>query len=142
MQIRRRKDKKDKKQKRNKEIPVGSFSDIAFLLIIYFMVATTLVKVKSVQADMPAGETSQESSQDDDTPTINLVGTEIRYKEKLVSLEGLNERLASLKLDEKEGDKKVILLECSPDTAYDLYFKALAAIKTHGGVVALIEEEE
>ena len=141
MRSRRYSGKKVKKS-REKEIPVGSFSDIAFLLIIYFMVATTLVKVKSVQADMPAGETSQESSQNDDTPSINLVGGEIRFKEKLVTLEGLNSRLAALELHNKEGDKKVILLECTNDTNYDLYFKTLAAITSNGGVVAMIEEED
>ncbi len=44
------------KKHRSGEIPVGSFSDIAFLLIIYFLLATTLVKVKSITADMPSGE--------------------------------------------------------------------------------------
>ena len=133
--------KKQRKKHRNGEIPVGSFSDIAFLLIIYFLVATTLIKVKSVSADMPAGEVNNESQQSDETPVINLVGNEIRFKDKKVSLEGLNQRLAALKLDEKEGDKKVIMLESSRDTPYDLYFKALAAISSNGGIVALVEEE-
>ena len=44
------------KKHRTGEIPTGSFSDIAFLLIIYFLVATTLVKVKSITADLPSGE--------------------------------------------------------------------------------------
>jgi biopolymer transport protein ExbD len=129
------------KKHRSGEIPVGSFSDIAFLLIIYFLVATTLVKVKSVTADMPSGETSQ-SSAVDNTPTINLVGTEIRYKDKLVSLDVLNERLAALNLHDKEGDKKVILLEATKATPYSVYFKALAAISSNGGIVAIVEEEE
>ena len=130
------------KKHRSGEIPVGSFSDIAFLLIIYFLVATTLMKVKSVTADMPSGEATSQSSADDNTPTINLVGTEIRYKDKVVSLAVLNERLAALNLREKEGDKKVILLEATRATPYDVYFKALAAISSNGGIVAIVEEDE
>ncbi len=129
------------KKHRSGEIPTGSFSDIAFLLIIYFLVATTLMKVKSITADMPAGEASQSSSQDN-TPTINLVGTEIRFKDKPVTLGVLNERLAALNLREKDGDKKVILLEATRATPYDVYFKALAAFSSNGGIVAIVEEED
>lgn len=130
------------KKHRTGEVPVGSFSDIAFLLIIYFMVATTLVKVKAVQSDMPAGETSSQASEQKDTPTINLVNGEIRFKDKPVTLDVLNEQLAAMNLEAAEGEKKVILLECTRDTPYDLYFKALAAISSNGGVMAMIEEEE
>ena len=39
--------KRFKKQKKNRDlsIPTDSFSDIAFLLFIYFLVATSLIKV-------------------------------------------------------------------------------------------------
>ena len=43
-----------KKKYREITIPTDSFSDIAFLLIIYFLVATSLVKIKSISADLPA----------------------------------------------------------------------------------------
>jgi biopolymer transport protein ExbD len=133
---------KQVKKHREGDIPVGSFSDIAFLLIIYFFVATTLVKVKAVTADMPSGETDNSSKSADDTPTINLDGDIIRFKDKKVDLMVLNERLAAMNLDEKEGDKKVIMLESSGQTPYDIYFKALAAISSNGGIVAIVEEED
>lgn len=138
--------KKKNKRSQNSQIadiPVDSFSDIAFLLIIYFMVATTLMKVQAFQADMPSGETNNQASQKDDTPTINLVNDTIRFGEdgKIVTLDVLNERLAALNLKEKEGEKKVVLLEATPDTPYDLYFKVLGTISANGGVVAMMEEE-
>ena len=139
-----RKKKKPTKKRELGDIPVGSFSDIAFLLIIYFLVATTLMKVEAFQADMPSGETDSQADQKDDTPTISLVGQEIHYGEdgKLITLDGLNERLRALNLREKEGEKKVVMLEATPDTGYDLYFKVLGAITGNGGVVAMMEEEK
>jgi biopolymer transport protein ExbD len=44
------------KKNRTGTIPTDSFSDIAFLLIIYFLVATTLVKLQAITADLPSGE--------------------------------------------------------------------------------------
>lgn len=121
-------------------IPTDSFSDIAFLLIIYFLLATTMVKVKSIRADMPAGE-KQSQAKLDKTPIVNLRGSEIFFSDKKVTLEELNARLAALNLAEQPGEKRVIMLEALRTTPYEVYFAALAAISANGGVVAIVEEK-
>ncbi len=133
--------KQQEKQHRTGEIPTGSFSDIAFLLIIYFLVATTLVKVKSITADLPTGE-KQAGAQIDETPVVNLRGSDIYFSEKKVTVENLNARLAALKLAEQPPDKRVIMLESTNTTAYEIYYQVMAAISSNSGVVAIVEEEE
>lgn len=132
--------KKQEKKHRSGEIPVGSFSDIAFLLIIYFLVATTLVKVKSITADLPSGE-KQAESQSDKTPIINLRGEDIYWKDKKVTLPELEEALAGLYLSEKPPAKRIIMLEATDQTSYETYFQSLAAISANDGVVAPVEED-
>lgn len=129
--------------KKNREItiPTDSFSDIAFLLIIYFLVATTLVKVKSITADLPAGEKSTKA-QADKTPTVNLRGSEIFLNDKSLGIEALNARLAALELAKLEPEKRVVLLESAGGTPYQNYFEALAAISANGGVVAIVEDDK
>lgn len=127
------------KKHRNGTIPTDSFSDIAFLLIIYFLVATSLVKIKSITADLPAGEKSA-SAQTDKTSTINLRGSEIFFNDKPLNFETLNARLAALDLANLEPDKRVVLLESAAGTPYQNYFQALAAISANGGVVAIVED--
>jgi biopolymer transport protein ExbD len=131
---------KQEKKHRSGDIPTDSFSDIAFLLIIYFLVATTLVKVKSVTADLPAGEKSTQE-QSEKTPIINLRGTEVFFNDKPANMEELNDRLAALKLAELSPGKRVIMLESTKGTPYENYFQALAAISANNGVVALVEAE-
>ncbi len=131
---------KQEKKHRNGTIPTDSFSDIAFLLIVYFLVATTLVKVKTITADLPAGEKSTQA-QSEKTPIINLRGTEVFFNDKRVEMHELNERLAALELASKEADKRVIMLESAKGTLYENYFQALASISANGGVVALVEEQ-
>ena len=128
------------KKHREGEIPTGSFSDIAFLLIIYFLVATTLVKVKSITADLPSGEKNSQA-QTDKTPTVQLRGAEIMFNDKKMGMEELNERLAALDLAEQEGEKRVVLLESTKETSFQNYAEVLATISANGGVVALVEEE-
>ena len=127
------------KKKREGGIPTDSFSDIAFLLIIYFLVATTLVKLHSIQADLPSGEKA-EQAQSEKTPIVNLRSGQIFFNDKPVEMEALEERLAALDLAAQEPEKRVIMLETAKGTPYDLYFQALAAISANGGVVALVEE--
>ncbi len=129
------------KKHRSGEIPTGSFSDIAFLLIIYFLVATTLVKVKTITADLPSGEKATQT-ESDKTPIVNLRGADVFFNDKKMSMEVLSDRLAALELGEKEGDKRVIMLESSRGTPYETYFQALAAISANDGVVAIVEDDK
>ena len=134
--------RRNRERKRHEgTIPTDSFSDIAFLLIIYFLVATTLVKVKSISADLPAGEKST-SAQTDKTPTVNLRGGEIFFNDKPLDLEGLKARLAALELARLEPEKRVVLLESAAGTPYQNYFQAMAAISASGGVVAIVEDDK
>ena len=133
--------KKQSKQHRSGEVPTGSFADIAFLLIIYFLVATTLVKVKSITADLPTGEKAADA-QIDKTPTLMLRDDEMLFNDNPVTLPELNDRLKALKLPDKDPGKRIIMLESTDSTRYEVYFHALAAIDAAGGVVALVEEEE
>jgi len=136
-----RKSRGQEKKHRSGTIPTDSFSDIAFLLIIYFLVATSLVKVKSITADLPSGEKAAQA-QTEKTPSVNLRGSEIFFNDKQVSFDELEARLAALDLPAQEGSKRVILLESTRDTPYSSYFQTLAAISASGGVVALVQEDE
>jgi len=133
--------RKQVKKHRDGEIPVGSFSDIAFLLIIYFIVATSLMKVKTIQADLPSGEKATQT-QSEKVPIVNLRGTETFFNDKPVSTAELGDRLAALDLRQKDESKRIILLESTRDTSYEAYFQALATISAHGGIVAIVEEEK
>lgn len=129
------------KKHREGTIPTDSFSDIAFLLIIYFLVATTLVKIKTITADLPAGEKSTQT-QSDKTPIVNLRGNEIYFNDKKVEVAELAERLAALELADREPGNRVIMLESAKGTPYENYFKALATISANDGVVAIVDGEE
>ena len=128
------------KRHRQGGIPTDSFSDIAFLLIIYFLVATTLVRVQAITADLPSGEKA-EQAQSEKTPIVNLRGGQLFFNDTPVGLAALEERLAALDLVNREPEKRVIMLETAQGTPYDIYFRALAAISGSGGVVALVEED-
>lgn len=133
--------RRQERKHRDGRIPTDSFSDIAFLLIIYFLVATSLVRISTITADLPAGE-KQPQTQVEKTPIINLRGDDIFFNDKRVSIGELEGRLAALDLHLQESTKRVIMLESTAETSYEAYFQALAAVSANGGVVAIVSEEQ
>jgi biopolymer transport protein ExbD len=131
---------KHRKQRRDSEVPVSAFSDIAFLLIIFFILATTLVQVSGVITEIPSGEQAQ-AQQEDETPTVRLEGDRVMLGEKHVDMKELRRRLTNMKLHQKTGDAKVVLLEASGNVTYQNYFDVMASISAAGGVTAILQEE-
>lgn len=130
-----------KKERRDIEMSISSFSDIAFLLIIFFILATTLVQVTGVINEIPAGEQS-ESEKDLESPTIQLDNGKIMFNEKQIDMRELRKQLAELKLPEKTENERVVLLEASGNVTYQSYFDVMASISAAGGVTAILQEEE
>ena len=126
------------------EVPTGSFADIAFLLIVFFILTTTFVLPAGETLSIPAG-TSDASKKEDKMLTVSLRPSEIFFGEKgdRVTLDQLREVLGKARLYEKpETDpKRLVVLDSSPDVPYEEYYQTLMVISRAGGVVAMVEPE-
>jgi len=128
------------------EIDVGAFSDIAFLLIIFFILTTSIVRIAGQELDIPTGEQSREKSEEK-TQTIHIDNTRIHYGEAKdapqVSLIELRERLLQADLRNKPEPKdRIVIVDSTRDVPYELYFQVVSAISDAGGILALVEEVE
>ncbi len=132
-----------RKEKRDLEIPTDSVSDIAFLLIIFFILTTTLSKLTGFSAELPAAAASQQAAKTDaKTPTVQLTNGKLLFNEQEVGIDVLRERLLDLRLGTKQGEERVVMLEAAGKVDYQVYYEAMAAISAAGGVVAIVEEGE
>ena len=133
-----------RKEKRDLDIPTDSVSDIAFLLIIFFILTTTLSKLSGFTAELPSADASQKqaAATDTKTPGVQIAGGKLLFNEQEVSLDTLRYRLLDLQLGKKEGQEKVVMLEAAGAVDYQTYYQAMAAISAAGGVVAIVEEGE
>ena len=133
-----------RKEKRDLDIPTYSVSDIAFLLIIFFILTTTLSKLSGFTAELPSADASQKqaAATDTKTPGVQIAGGKLLFNEQEVSLDTLRDRLLDLQLGKKEGQEKVVMLEAAGAVDYQTYYQAMAAISAAGGVVAIVEEGE
>jgi len=125
-------------------VPTDSVSDIAFLLIIFFILTTTLAKLTGFKAEMPSAEAApnQAAKTDLKTPTVQLANGKLLLDEQELSMEMLRERLLDMRLAAKQGEERIVMLEAAAGVDYQAYYEAMAAISAAGGVVAILEEDE
>lgn len=130
------------------EIDVSAFSDIAFLLIIFFILTTSLARIAGTTVDIPAGQPPKDQAKEEDkVKTINLSATQIRYGSEenapALTMEELREKLILDDLRNKPTDmERMVIIECSDDVEYERYFQVLTAVSKAGGVVAILEQDE
>jgi biopolymer transport protein ExbD len=132
-----------RREQRDLEIPTDSVSDIAFLLIIFFILTTTLNKLSGFTAELPSAAASQQQAKSDaKTPTVQLANGKLLFDEREVSIAALRERLLDLRLANRQGEERIVMLEAAGKVDYQTYYEVMAAISAAGGVVAIVEEDE
>ena len=135
----------DRRKRRRKkpgtpDIPVGSFSDIAFLLIIFFILATTLSQLSGFMADIPAGEKSDKQQQT--TPTVQIFGSRIVWNRDDVNVLQLRQRLRDMDMAKRKDSDRVVILEAGGNVDYQTYYDVMATISASGGIIAIAREAE
>ena len=121
-------------------IDVSSFSDIAFLLIIFFILTTTFVKLAGGKMRIPAGSSEGNNASKKQT-TIRLTPGSIRINNRPVSIDVLRDDLKARNLPEKSEDQRMIIVDSHPEVTYEKYYKVVMAITDAGGILALMDKE-
>ena len=129
-----------RKQKPSGEIDITAFADVAFLLIIFFILTTTLQKPFGSPITIPSGTSDPEKKPEQEPPSISLSRDRILFREKETTLPELREELFSMRLADRPEDKRFIVLESAADVPFERYFKVVTAISRAGGILALLEQ--
>lgn len=119
-------------------IPTESFADLAFLLIVFFLLATTLQQTDGFLAEIPAGQAAEESSEDT-MPTVRILPDGLRWDDEPVTIPELRLFLRDLALPERAEEERVIILQASGEVEYQRYFEVMALISASGGAIAIME---
>ena len=140
MYRRRRRKVRRKKQLGQEAIPTTSLADMMFLLLIFFIMTSTLSRITGFMTDMPSGAAGQQQQQEK-TPTIGLNEDRILFNDKEMSIDGLRSSLGELRLDQKTGEGKVVIVSASGPVRFQRYYEVLAAVQSSSGVVAIVTQE-
>ena len=114
-------------------------ADIAFLLLVFFLVTTTIDTDKGLSLVLPAkGEEVEIATKNIANLLINKDGL-ILFEDEMVALSDLR-RIASNKL--KQNDKLIISIKTDRETKYQVYIDVLDALKLAKATRISIAEPE
>jgi len=123
-------------------VPTTSLADMMFLLLIFFIMTTTLTKTTGFITDIPTGMKGQQNTQEK-TPTIALHDEKITVNEtQAMDMDGLRKYVKGLRLDQRQGEAKVVMIAAEGRVPYQVYYETLALVQNAGGVVAIVSDEE
>lgn len=113
------------KSKPQPEIPTASMADIAFLLIIFFLVTTNFIKEKGMLMDLPNTDKDQQTAESKkknvelfvSAKRFTINGAEVPEEELL---QRLNKELEAA---QSESDR-VVILRCDRDASYERFVLA------------------
>jgi biopolymer transport protein ExbD len=124
-------------------IEIGSFSDIAFLMNIFFILTAEFMRPAGVNMQIPSGSADPGKRQDT-ILTINVSPEKVFYGEKNepMTLEELRKRLLKENLRAKPPAQRVVIVDAGKDVPYERYFQVVTAVARAHGVIALVEQTE
>lgn len=137
----------EKKKKRSAEIPSASLADIAFLLLIFFLVTTTMDLDKGINLTLPekGGEEVKIKKGNICNLLVNASGQVLLDDEPIV-ISAISDALKK-KVEEKGYDNEgkpnlIVSIKTARETDYDTYIQVLDQVKLSGTTKISIAEPE
>lgn len=121
------------------EIPTSSLADIAFLLLIFFLVTTTIDVDKGISLVLPDRGEGTEVSKKNITNILINAGGDVMVDEQPISINLISERARQLLL---ENDKMIFSVKTAQQTKYQVYISVLDQLKQANATRISIAEPE
>lgn len=132
-----------KRRRRRKQnmimIPVASMGDIAFLLIIFFMVASQFARQRH-NITPPRSLDTYELKETPITVTIDAGGNCFLQGEKLHSVGSLKSQIEVMLKNRTTETQRTVLFRCDKTAPNDTFEPAIDAIVGAGGLLGLVGE--
>ena len=120
-------------------VPVASMGDIAFLLIIFFMVTSQIARQRQV-VKPPRSLDTEKLKTTPVTVTIDADGTYFLQGERVSGAEELGSRLEAMLRTRTRDAQRTVLFRCDRSVPNDTFEPAVDAIVQAGGLLGLVGE--
>lgn len=129
----------EKKKSRITEIPLASLADIAFLLLIFFLVTTTIDVDRGIGLTLPAkGQETEVRSKNITNLLINAQG-EVLLDNEIIPIHDIH---IIIKQKLEENPKLIVSVKTDRETKYDVFVHALDELKIANATRISIAEPE
>lgn len=123
-------------------VPFIALADIAWQLIIFFLVTSTFTKNDALTFELPNSNEEAQQEQNEDTITVQASQASLLLNEKPLELKELQTTLAGMLAGKTADAERIVVMMAADDLTFQRDLDIKFAIKRAGGIVALMAEDE
>lgn len=124
------------------EPPASATGDIAFNLIVFFLVCASVQPDTGRRQSIPSSETVEEESKQTENIEVTLTRTAVLVNGDVTPTNRLLSRMKTLLAGKSQPGDRVVVVKSEPDTPYSHWIFVTSMIEDAGGIVTLQIEEE
>lgn len=126
------------------EPPSSATGDIAFNLIVFFLVCASIQPDSGRPQEIPRSEENQEQKEDVENIEVALTGNlnAVSLNGDTVRVTELGSRLTKLLKTKTRPQDKIVIVKSKTDTPYHHWIDVTAEIEQSGGQITIQREEE
>jgi len=124
------------------EPPASATGDIAFNLIIFFLVCASVQPNRGRAQEIPRSEEKKEKKQQSENIEVTLTRDTAAINGAVVRQSAFRQRLRLLLKPKTRPEDKVVIVKSRPETPYHHWILITGWIEAEGGVITILVEEE
>ena len=124
------------------EPPSTATGDIAFNLIVFFLVCASVQPDSGRRQTLPRSETAGEKTPQAEHVEVLLTRTAVAINGDVVRPDRFVPRLKTLLAGKALPEDKVVVVKSKPEVPYHHWIKYTTLIEEAGGIITVLREEE
>jgi len=134
------------KIRRNRKLlvdpPEAATGDIAFILIVFFLVCASVQPDQGREQNLPRSEEQEEKKNQTKNPTVLIKRGEVDVNDQRIKLAELPLKMSELLRGKERPEDRIVVVKSAKDTPYHFWIQITGQIEQAGGVITLQIEEE
>ncbi|MDC0311952.1 biopolymer transporter ExbD [bacterium] len=122
--------------------PATAAPDIAFILIIFFLVCASVQPDTGRPQNIPRSEETPEKTAETKNVEISITEKTILVNGELLPLGNLKTKISQLLAGKESDSDRVILVKTADDATYQRWIDVTSAIESAGGIITIQMEQE
>jgi biopolymer transport protein ExbD len=133
---------KGKRNRPEPHIPFISLADIAWQIIIFFLIGSTFAHNDSLNVDLPSSTKNQAQAQtQENTITVQASEATLMLNAKPVDMKDLANQLTTMLAGKTNDQDRAVVMLGSDDLTFQRNLDIMYAIQKAGGILVLQEEK-
>lgn len=122
--------------------PSSAAPDIAFILIVFFLVCASVQPDTGKPQDIPRSEETADKDDQSQNLEVSLTDKTVMVNGSLVPMANLKTKIAQLLAGKERDADKVVIVKSAGETTYQRWITATSAIEAAGGIITIQMEQQ